>query len=184
VTAAVLLCAGGSTRFGGRGHKLLTDFRGRPLAAWAVEHALEAGLEETIVVVGSVDLSGILPDGVVVVENPDWADGQASSLAVGVDRAARGGHLAAVIGLGDQPLVPASAWSAVAARDSPVAVASFGGRRRPPVRLARSVWPLLPSAGDEGARALMRERPDLVSEVPCEGEPFDIDTVEDFARWS
>jgi molybdenum cofactor cytidylyltransferase len=184
VTAAVLLCAGGGARFSGAEHKLLAPFRGRPLISWALDHALGAGLDETIVVVGSVDLDGLLPPSVAVVENPEWPSGQASSLQAGLAAAGRAGHDVAVIGLGDQPLVPSTAWSSVAATSSPIAVASFGGHRTPPVRLAAAVWALLPTEGDEGARALMRARPDLVAVVPCEGEPLDIDTREDLTRWS
>jgi CTP:molybdopterin cytidylyltransferase MocA len=182
--AAVVLAAGGGRRFAGADHKLLADFRGRPLVAWSIAAALGAGLHETIVVTGAVDLAGLIPDGVRCVPNPDWERGQATSLLTGWRAAELAGHDAVVIGLGDQPLVEAAAWRRVAASPSPIAVATYGGERWLPVRLARSVWPLLPVDGDEGARVLMRERPELVAEVACPGEPADVDTLEDLARWS
>jgi CTP:molybdopterin cytidylyltransferase MocA len=183
--AAVVLAAGAGSRFDGATHKLLTPFRGRPLVAWAVSAAVDAGVGEVAVVVGGCDLGAVLPGDVAVVDNPRWEEGQATSLQAAVRWAEGRGHEAIVVGLGDQPLVPPEAWRAVAdAPAAPVAVATYEGRRRLPVRLHRDVWPLLPAAGDEGARVLMRGRPDLVSEVPCLGNPADIDTVEDLQRRS
>jgi len=182
--AAIVLAAGGGTRFEGPTHKLVTEFRGRPLVIWAIEAARGAVLDEVAVVTGAVQLDGLVPLDVVVIENQNWVSGQASSLQMAVLWASGRGHDAVVVGLGDQPLVPSAAWAAVAATPSPVAVATFDGRRRPPVRLDHSVWNLLPTTGDEGARVLMRQRPDLVREVVCEGQPIDIDSKEDRDRWS
>lgn len=183
MTAGILLCAGGSTRFSGDANKLLAPFRGRPLVGWALEHVGAAGFDEVIVVTGAVDLSGELRDQTIVV-NPAWVSGLASSLLAGVLEAGGRGHEVVVVGLGDQPMVPASAWAAVATAESPIAVANFAGRRTPPVRLAREVWTLLPATGDVGARELIRSRPDLVIEVECAGDGLDIDTVEDMAPWN
>ncbi|MDA8044793.1 MAG: nucleotidyltransferase family protein [Actinomycetota bacterium] len=189
--AAVVLAAGGGSRFwagrgGGEwaGHKLLAAFRGRPVVWWAVEHARAAAVGPVWVVAGAVDLTGALPDGVEVLDNPRWAEGQATSLRRAVEEA-RGRELAAVVvGLGDQPLIPPAAWAATAASGADIAVATYDGARRNPVKLSAAVWDLLPGAGDEGARSLIRSRPDLVQEVPCQGDPVDIDTREDLSRWS
>ncbi len=181
-TLAAVLAAGDGSRFGGP--KLLAPFRGRPLVAWAIAAAVDADLDETVVVTGGQDLTEVVPCGVRALPNPRWAEGQATSLQVAVGWADRHGHDALVVGLGDSPLVVADAWRAVAASTAPLAMADYGGRRRPPVRLARAVWALLPEAGDEGARALVRDRPDLVTAVPCAGDPLDVDTEGDLERWS
>jgi nicotine blue oxidoreductase len=183
VTAGILLCAGGSTRFSGDTNKLLTPFLGRPLVAWALDHVSAAGFEEVIVVTGAVDLTAEVGDRTVVV-NRAWATGLTSSLRAGVREARRRGHEVVVVGLGDQPLVPPSAWAGVGATVSPIAVANFAGQRTPPVRLAREVWVLLPATGDFGARELIRARPDLVRDVECAGDGLDIDTIEDMAPWN
>ena len=183
--AAVVLAAGGGSRFARDEHKLLTAFRGRPLVSWALDAARESGLDEVVVVTGAVDLASVVPDGVTMIGNPRWAEGIATSLAVAVQHAAASGHDAIVVGLGDQPGITADAWRSVGRSAlAPIVVATYEGRRRNPVRLAREVWPLLPTAGDEGARVVMQKRPELVREVACLGSPVDVDTVEDLTQWS
>lgn len=185
--AAVVLAGGAGERFEGPVPKLLARFGGRPLAAWAIRAAIDASLDVVVVVTGRVDLATVLSEcgaGVVAVENPRWREGQATSLRAGLDACASRGMDAAVVGLADQPLVPASAWRAVGRADgAPIVTATFDGRRRPPVRLHRSVWPMVASTGDEGARELMRRRPELVAEAACEGSPADVDTLEDLRRY-
>lgn len=181
--AAVLLAAGAGSRFDGDEHKLLADLRGRPVVAWSLDAVIEAGFNEVFVVTGAVDL-GELPAGVTVVHAERWQDGQAHTMQAGVKAADAAGHDAVVIGLADQPFVPASAWRSVGASRGEIVTATFDGRQRPPVKLERSVWPLLPTDGDVGARELIRSQPDRVSEVPCSGTAADIDTTEDLARWN
>lgn len=180
--AGVVLAAGEGSRFAGPVHKLRADFRGRPLVRWAVDAALGAPLAAVYVVLGAEDLSDLLPPEVTVVVNHDWHRGQAWSLQAGVRTAERDGHPAVVVGVADQPLVSAEAWRRVAAAPGSIVTAVYGPRRRPPVKLDASVWPLLPLDGDEGARQLMRRHPEMVRGVPCPGDPTDIDTLEDLRR--
>ena len=182
--AAVLLAAGGGSRFAGPTHKLLADFRGKPVVQWAVENAAAARLDDLVVVLGAVDLRHLLPAGVTVVDNPNWHLGQATSLQTAVRHGWRGGYDAIVVGLGDQPLVPAATWQTIARSDGPLVSAVMDGHRSPPMRIDKELWPLLPTAGDEGARALIRSRPDLVREIACPGHGLDIDTLEDLPSWS
>lgn len=188
-TAAVVLAAGGGSRFvesGGEGHKLLAPYLGRTVIEWSIETAAAAGLATVYVVRGVTDLPvPPLAGDVVFVRNDQWRDGMATSLQAGIARARQDGHAAVVVGLGDQPLVQSDAWKRVAAATtSPIAVATYKGERGNPVRLSSMVWPLLPRTGDEGARVVMRRRPDLVVEVPCPGRSADIDTVEDLETWT
>lgn len=185
-TIALVLAAGGGTRFTGSTHKLAAPLRGRTVAAWVVQAALDADVGDVVVVTGAVRARELhLPAAALEVHNPRWADGQAGSLQLGLAHARGVGAGAVVVGLADQPGVPPEAWRLVASCTSrPVCTATFAGERRPPVRLAAEVWPLLPLEGDEGARVLLRGRPELVCEVACPGVPTDIDTLEDLERWS
>lgn len=187
--AAVVLAAGRGARFGADASKLTMMLAGRPVVAHALDAAVASGLGPVLLVVGR-DADVVARNagpGVEVVHNEHWREGISTSLGTALRAlAARGVVHAAVIGLGDQPMVGAEAWRRVAdAYDAgaPLAVATYGGVRGNPVLLGRDLWPAaLALTGDEGARQLMRTH-DVV-DVVCDstGDPTDIDTPDDLAR--
>ena len=190
-TVVLILAAGAGSRFDGTGHKLSAkiDVGGQNRSVSVIErsitNALAANLGPVMVITGAVDdiVPSHLLDAVTVVHNDRWHEGQITSLLRGIDAARGLGATIAVVGLADQPFIDPAAWRAVATTAGPIAVATYDGRRANPVKLDRDVWDLLPTTGDEGARALMRLRPELVREVACSGSPADIDTTEDLRRW-
>ncbi len=183
--AIVVLAAGVGSRFRGHERKLRTDFRGRPILEWVLEATIDVPCDERIVVVGGTYVSDLVSDAFTVLENVDFETGMASSLKVARSYCEAQGHAAMTVGLADQPGVTTECWTnVVLSRGKPIAVATYNGQRRNPVRLARSVWFDLPNEGDLGARSLMAAHPEIVEEVACKGECFDIDTVEDLLKWS
>ena len=183
--AVCVLAAGVGSRYKGPTPKLRSIFRGKELVRWSLEAALAAPADFHFVVIGGTEIRDLIPAGFEVLENDRYQSGMASSVMVAIDQARSRGLNAITIGLGDQPGIGALCWTSVCvSRSSPIAVATYDGKRRNPVRLADSVWGLLPTEGDLGARELISSHPDLVTEVACDGEPFDIDTLEDFEIWS
>jgi CTP:molybdopterin cytidylyltransferase MocA len=185
--SAIVLAAGGGSRFGGG--KLLAKFGGRPIIEAVLDNLREAPVDEIIAVVGA-DAERLREvcerHSVRTVANEEWEWGQSTSVVAGLR--ASGGR-AAVVLLGDQPFVGAEAVArlvAAFAEGAKVAVATYGGKRRNPVLFSREIWPLLKAelAGDEGARSFLRRHPELVVEVPCDGvgDPVDVDTREDLRR--
>jgi CTP:molybdopterin cytidylyltransferase MocA len=181
--AGILLAAGAGRRLGQP--KALVDLGGRPLADRGVALLREGGAAPVIVVTGA---AAVNLTGVITVHNPHWATGMGSSLAAGL-ATVPDGCAAAVVALVDQPLVGAAAVRRLIAAyqgGASVAVAAYGGQPRNPVLLGREHWAEVTAlaAGDAGARAFLRARPDLVTLVECgdTGSPDDIDTTEDLAR--
>ena len=183
--AGIVPAAGAGSRFGGG--KQLAELRGRPLLEHVLAAMAAAPLDRVVVVLGAeaervlaaVDLHGAEP-----VVCAGWQEGLAASLRAGT-RAVAGAD-AAVVALGDQPLLsPAAVARVVEARDGRAAAvrATYGGVPGHPVLLER---PLLGQAGrlrgDEGARALLSGVE--VREVACDGlgDPADVDTRAQLAR--
>ena len=181
----MLLAAGEGTRLGGP--KALVEVAGTRLVDRGVALLREGGTAPVVVVTGAVDVPLL---GVITVHNPDWRSGMASSLAAGLG-AVPDRCTAAVIALVDQPLIgPDVVRRLVAAHldGAGIAVASYQGRLRNPVLLARSEWAdvMALATGDVGARPYLSAHPDRVTAVECGdiGRPDDVDTPEDLARVS
>jgi len=181
--SGIVLAAGTGSRFGGT--KQLIKVDGRPLVRHAVDALAGADVDELIVVVGhdADAVRGVLPANVTVVDNPDYRDGQATSLAVAF-HAVNEASEAAVILLADQP--------GVTVDDVRELVRGFRTTRSQIVRLVFTDGPgpaLLSREiyaeaghlhGDAGARVLMASHPEWVHEVKIDrSAPRDIDTPQD-----
>lgn len=181
--AGLLLAAGEGRRLGTP--KALVEIGGVRLADRGVHMLHEAGCTPIVVVTGAaaIDVAGA-----VVVHNPDWRTGMASSLRLGLSALADDCP-AVVIALVDQPRVTAEAVRRLRAAyeaGARVAVATYAGRPRNPVLIAREHFAeaAAGASGDVGARAFLRAHPELVVTVPCEdvAAADDIDTPEDLRR--
>jgi len=174
--SGIVLAAGAGKRLGGPKAELVVA--GERLLDRAVRVLREGGCAEVVAVVRA----DTKVDGAVVVVNSDPDRGMGSSLRLGL--AAASGDRAAIV-LVDTPGVTADAVRRTLRVAAPVAVATYGGRRGHPVVIDRPLWTNVAAlaVGDAGARAFLRGHPELVTEVTCTGDPADIDTAEDLARF-
>jgi CTP:molybdopterin cytidylyltransferase MocA len=189
-SAGLILAAGSSRRMGSPKQLLLIE--GRPMLELVVAQANASKLDEVVVVLGAVadEIRSRVDFGRAgVLVNADHAAGMASSLKAGISSLAPGVDRVVVM-LGDQPDVPATLLDQLlelqATSGLPAAALNFGGLLHPPVVLERKLWgDLMSLQGDVGCRAVIRARPELVAQLPVEGNlrhPVDVDTPEDYAR--
>jgi nicotine blue oxidoreductase len=190
----VLLAAGEGSRFGRP--KALVVLDGQTLAERGVTMLRAGGADPVLLVTGAAPVELAPERQVRTVHNGEWRTGMGSSLRAALralappdapDPAPEVG--AVVVALADQPLVGAEAVARLIAAyraGASVAVAAYGGQPRNPVLLAREHWPevIAAATGDQGARAFLRARPELVTLVECgdTGRPDDIDTPADLER--
>ena len=186
--AGVLLAAGQGSRFGRP--KALVELDGQTLAERGVTLLRAGGTDPVLIVTGAAEVELRPEHQARTVYNGEWRTGMGSSLRAALRALAEleaGPEIGAVVvALADQPLVGAEAVGRLIAAyraGAGVAVAAYGGKPRNPVLLAREHWPevIATATGDQGARAFLRARPELVTLVECgdTGRPDDIDTPAD-----
>lgn len=190
-TAAIVLAAGMSSRYG-EVNKLLLPFGTSTVVRTAVEVVLSAGLADVVVVTGHQHqdvVAALAGAPVAFVHNPRFREGEMlSSIKAGLvylgQRSADTVDAALVV-LGDQPLLPA--WviqrivQAHAQRCGEIVAPKFGAVRGHPVLIGRRYW-LEALALPDGApmRELLRAHPAAVAHILVNTDAVirDVDTPE------
>lgn len=184
---AVVLAAGASSRFGSA--KLLAPLEDRPVLQWVLDTLATVGLRETVVVLGhraaEVERGVAWHDERRIV-NPDPGRGMSSSLQLGLVALGPASE-AALIALGDQPLVRAEVIACLMANleseGPPIVAPRYASGGPNPLLVRRAAWSLANEAtGDRGLGPLLARRPELVLEIPVDGENPDVDTPADLAE--
>lgn len=184
--SSILLAAGSSRRLGTP--KQLLELEGKPVLQHVVDALGDSQVEEIVVVLGHeaerIRASIELPSNCLTVVNENHAEGQSTSLRLGLETVDRSAD-AVVIVLGDQPrLQPEMVDTVVGAfreRGAPFVRATFAGRQGHPLLAARSQWDALRNiTGDKGARLLLRGSSVVVEEIEMDGTLLDLDTWDDY----
>jgi molybdenum cofactor cytidylyltransferase len=185
--AGIVLAAGGSRRLGQP--KQVLQWRGSPLVRHVVGAALGAGLQPVLVVTGHAALAvkqalAGLP--VIFIHNPDWADGQSTSVIAGI-RELPPETGAAVFLLADQPQVPVSLLRGLlelhSSTLSPLVAPLVQGQRANPVLFDRQTFGELEALqGDAGGRSLFSRY--KVTWLPWHDPSvtLDVDTLADYQK--
>jgi molybdenum cofactor cytidylyltransferase len=172
-------------------NKLTSEIGGKSLVRIAAEQALASQASPVIVVTGherekvEAALAGL---SVKLVHNARYADGLGTSLKTGI-AAVPDEADAAIVCLGDMPRVDAGLMNRLIAAYDPergalVVVPVIEGRRGNPVLWSRRFFPdLMAVEGDIGARNLIANYSEAVTEVPVTGSAAftDVDTPESFS---
>ena len=188
---AIILAAGASRRLGRP--KQLLELDGETLLARAIRAAQNGGAAPVLVVLGAGAhaIAGSVPvNDVITALNPEWQEGIASSLRVGVRslHACMPDAPGVVLMVCDQPRLSAAHVRTLIdsfhQNSQSAAVAStYGGVRGIPAVFPQALFPrLLALTGDKGARGILADPQCPMVEVPFAGGEIDIDFPADLER--
>jgi molybdenum cofactor cytidylyltransferase len=186
--AGIILAAGESTRFGSP--KQLLDWKGKPFVRQVAETALQAGLWPVVVVTGfcAADIESALNGlPVEIVRNPEYQQGQSTSIRAGV-LSLLNKVGAAIFLLADQPQIPVDVIRALVESHGQkmqaiLAPLALEDRRANPVLFDRDTFPdLMQLTGDVGGRGIFDKH--RVEYLPWHDNIllFDVDKPEDYQK--
>jgi molybdenum cofactor cytidylyltransferase len=199
-TAAIILAAGSSSRYGQA--KQLLDYQGVPFIRAVTQAAIDANLDPIVIVTGADTIPienavKFLDGNIRIIQNPNWQVGQSASIKAGI-RAITGGDPfrndrtsgfpgSAIFLLADQPQVaPIFLRTLVDYHTQtllPVIAPMVEGRRGNPVLFDRVTFPdLLQLEGDLGGRGIFSKySPHYIPWIES-SILLDVDTPIDYLR--
>lgn len=185
--AAVVLAAGASRRMGR--NKLLLELNGETVVRRAARTAIEAGLDQVIVVAGHArdevesELHGLRCRSVF---NDEHAKGTHTSVAAGIGAVEPTACAAAVVMLADMPLVTRSMLRALTARyresGAPLVASRYGGEvNAPPILYDRRLFAELRNMDARCGRQIVRRHRHEAVEIEWPAEVArDLDRPADY----
>ena len=188
--AAVILAAGGSSRFGKP--KQLIELRGKTLLGRILDAATEANCSPIAVVISDamIEVRKLETTNATVVENENWQRGIGTSIRAGVQHVIdhRPDLDAIVLLVCDQPFVDAVRIKQLitlrAQTQKTIVASSYANTLGVPALFDRSCFPELLALDDEsGAKAIILSNPERVAELPFPQGEIDIDTMEDWEEF-
>ncbi|HEY2582613.1 MAG TPA: nucleotidyltransferase family protein [Mucilaginibacter sp.] len=190
MTGIIILAAGSSSRLGKPKQNLI--YRGQTLLQRAIETAVNSVCKPVFVVLGaneSIIKPTITDMPVNIIYNPDWQEGMASSIRLGIKQIQKSEPdvTSVILMLCDQPFVDINILDSLIEtktnNKAGIVGCAYNNTIGAPVLFDASYFDdLLSLKGQEGAKKLLSKYQDKIVPVPFPLGCIDIDTVEDYEK--
>jgi molybdenum cofactor cytidylyltransferase len=188
MTGLIILAAGSSSRLGTPKQNLV--FQGTTLLQRTIATALATDCKKVIVVLGAnakLIEPTIADQSVQIIHNPDWQEGMASSIRIGIDTMQQSTPqlTSVILMLCDQPFADVSIINQLikASTQNNLVASAYNGTLGPPALFGTAHFDeLLLLQGNEGAKKLLLKYADEAVTVPFSLGVIDIDTLSDYER--